>query len=310
MNVRSPSPRSLIVIAALSLGGVAAGCGSDSAPVTDSSFGVGPPAVSADVATTLGAVTTAGADDHRCACAGRRLADDRLADHRRSSAAAGAGRLALRDRRLRPAGAGDEPSGRLGGVRGRATGSGRGRDRPVERCRARHQRPHQCQAESRACSVSRSTRPPTSPTSTTRRRPGTRSSRSSPSIRQPACSIRRRVREVLTVEQPYSNHNGGQLAFGPDQLLYIGLGDGGSGGDPQRNALDLGSRLGKILRIDPVANGDQPFTVPADNPFVDTAGRRPDDLGVRIAQSVALLVRSRRPAICGSPTSARATGKR
>ena len=82
-------------------------------------------------------------------------------------------------------------------------------------------------------------------------------------------------REVLTVEQPYSNHNGGQLAFGPDQLLYIGLGDGGSGGDPQRHALDLSSRLGKILRIDPEASGDQPFTVPADNPFVSTSGADP-----------------------------------
>ncbi|HYN33583.1 MAG TPA: PQQ-dependent sugar dehydrogenase [Ilumatobacteraceae bacterium] len=82
-------------------------------------------------------------------------------------------------------------------------------------------------------------------------------------------------REVLTVDQPYSNHNGGQLAFGPDQLLYIGLGDGGSGGDPQRYALDLESRLGKILRIDPVVSADQPFTVPADNPFVDTAGADP-----------------------------------
>jgi len=82
-------------------------------------------------------------------------------------------------------------------------------------------------------------------------------------------------REVLTVNQPYRNHNGGQLAFGPDQLLYIGLGDGGSGGDPERHALDLGSRLGKILRIDPVADGDQPYTVPADNPFVDTAGADP-----------------------------------
>ena len=77
------------------------------------------------------------------------------------------------------------------------------------------------------------------------------------------------LREVLTVDQPYSNHNGGQLAFGPDQLLYIGLGDGGSGGDPERHALDLLSRLGKILRIDPVAAVDgSPFTVPADNPFV------------------------------------------
>jgi glucose/arabinose dehydrogenase len=82
-------------------------------------------------------------------------------------------------------------------------------------------------------------------------------------------------REVLTVAQPYSNHNGGQLAFGPDQLLYIGLGDGGSGGDPERYALDLGSRLGKILRIDPVPTDGQPFGVPADNPFVGIPGADP-----------------------------------
>lgn len=75
-------------------------------------------------------------------------------------------------------------------------------------------------------------------------------------------------REVLTVDQPYGNHNGGQLAFGPDQLLYIGLGDGGSGGDPERHALDLTSRLGKILRIDPRPDGAEPFMVPSDNPFV------------------------------------------
>jgi len=83
------------------------------------------------------------------------------------------------------------------------------------------------------------------------------------------------LREVLTVDQPYSNHNGGQLAFGPDQLLYIGLGDGGSGGDPERHALDLTSRLGKILRIDPVAADGSPFTVPADNPFVDDPAADP-----------------------------------
>jgi glucose/arabinose dehydrogenase len=83
------------------------------------------------------------------------------------------------------------------------------------------------------------------------------------------------LREVLTVEQPYTNHNGGQLAFGPDQLLYIGVGDGGSGGDPERYALDLTSRLGKILRIDPVEAGGEPFTVPSDNPFVDTPGADP-----------------------------------
>jgi glucose/arabinose dehydrogenase len=82
-------------------------------------------------------------------------------------------------------------------------------------------------------------------------------------------------REVLTVAQPFANHNGGQLAFGPDLMLYIGLGDGGSGGDPQRLALDLGSRLGKILRIDPVVTDGRPFGVPADNPFVETPGADP-----------------------------------
>jgi glucose/arabinose dehydrogenase len=58
------------------------------------------------------------------------------------------------------------------------------------------------------------------------------------------------ARELLAVEQPYSNHNGGQLAFGPDGLLYVGMGDGGSGGDPESRAQDLGDRLGKLLRID------------------------------------------------------------
>ena len=86
---------------------------------------------------------------------------------------------------------------------------------------------------------------------------------------------RNSYRELLTIDQPYSNHNGGQLAFGPDQLLYVGVGDGGSGGDPDRYALDLSSRLGKILRIDPLSDGDQPFTVPDDNPFVGQAGADP-----------------------------------
>lgn len=78
-------------------------------------------------------------------------------------------------------------------------------------------------------------------------------------------------REVLVVEQPHDNHNGGELAFGPDGLLYVGLGDGGSADDPDRRALDLGDLLGKILRIDPA--GD-PYTVPADNPFVGVEGSR------------------------------------
>ena len=83
-------------------------------------------------------------------------------------------------------------------------------------------------------------------------------------------------RTVITIDQPYKNHNGGKVEFGPDGMLYIGFGDGGSGGDPERGALDLGEPLGKLLRIDPRANGDHPYTVPADNPFVDVAGALPE----------------------------------
>ncbi len=90
-------------------------------------------------------------------------------------------------------------------------------------------------------------------------------------------------REVLTVDQPFANHNGGELAFGPDDMLYIGFGDGGSADDPNRSALDASSRFGKILRIDPVASDDAPFTVPDDNPFVDVEGAEPAiwSLGLR-----------------------------
>lgn len=75
-------------------------------------------------------------------------------------------------------------------------------------------------------------------------------------------------RRVLTVDQPFENHNGGELAFGPDGFLYIGLGDGGLADDPHRSALDVTSPLGKILRIDPAQNGSAPYSVPSDNPFV------------------------------------------
>jgi glucose/arabinose dehydrogenase len=63
------------------------------------------------------------------------------------------------------------------------------------------------------------------------------------------------ARELLAVDQPYANHNGGQLAFGPDGLLYVGMGDGGSGGDPDDRAQDLGDRLGKLLALDVDAGG-------------------------------------------------------
>lgn len=79
---------------------------------------------------------------------------------------------------------------------------------------------------------------------------------------------------LITQDQPYANHNGGQLAFGPDGYLYLGLGDGGSGGDPQGNGQNLGTLLAKLLRLDvSVAEG---YAVPDSNPFVATPGAKPE----------------------------------
>jgi glucose/arabinose dehydrogenase len=72
---------------------------------------------------------------------------------------------------------------------------------------------------------------------------------------------------ILAAEQPFANHNGGQIAFGPDGMLYIALGDGGSGFDPQDHGQRLDTLLGKILRID--VDGARPYEVPPDNPFQD-----------------------------------------
>jgi glucose/arabinose dehydrogenase len=79
-------------------------------------------------------------------------------------------------------------------------------------------------------------------------------------------------RTLVAVDQPYANHNGGNLAFGPDEMLYLGLGDGGAGGDPEGRAQDPSTLLGKLLRLDPTAEPP----VPADNPFVGD-----DPLGAR-----------------------------
>ncbi len=85
---------------------------------------------------------------------------------------------------------------------------------------------------------------------------------------------------LLTIAQPYANHNGGALAVGPDNMLYIGTGDGGSSGDPERTALNTTSLLGKILRINPDANG---YDIPADNPYVANTNAKPEiwSIGLR-----------------------------
>jgi glucose/arabinose dehydrogenase len=90
-----------------------------------------------------------------------------------------------------------------------------------------------------------------------------------PNLADPATGV-----TILAVDQPFGNHNGGQVLFGPDGLLYVMLGDGGAGGDPGGRGQSLGDLLGSILRIDPVDGGG--YAVPADNPFVGSPGARPE----------------------------------
>jgi glucose/arabinose dehydrogenase len=77
-------------------------------------------------------------------------------------------------------------------------------------------------------------------------------------------------RVIFTLDQPSSNHNGGQITFGPDGMFYIALGDGGGGGDPGGNGQNPNTLLGSLLRID--VDGGNPYSVPANNPFVGSAG--------------------------------------
>jgi glucose/arabinose dehydrogenase len=92
--------------------------------------------------------------------------------------------------------------------------------------------------------------------------------------RNPLVARAATLRTVLVIPHPgHTNHNGGQLAFGPDGLLYISSGDGGGSQDPDDSAQDRGSLLGKILRIDPRRGGGRPYSVPAGNPYVGAPGR-------------------------------------
>ena len=117
-------------------------------------------------------------------------------------------------------------------------------------------------------------------------------------------------RTVITVEQPFGNHNGGQITFGPDGYLYYGLGDGGSGGDPDRLALDPSTLLGKLLRIDPMTpSGDLGYTIPATTRW-SAAGARPEIWSSGLRNYVALLVRRRVQVTCGSAMSAKAHSRR
>ncbi|MBK8185333.1 MAG: PQQ-dependent sugar dehydrogenase [Candidatus Competibacteraceae bacterium] len=100
------------------------------------------------------------------------------------------------------------------------------------------------------------------------------------SHRRPSLALAGSERRVLAVTQPYANHNGGQLQFGPDGFLYIAMGDGGGSGDPENRAQDGGTLLGKLLRID---INRRPYRIPADNPFTTRTEIRPEiwALGLR-----------------------------
>ncbi|HEV7459205.1 MAG TPA: PQQ-dependent sugar dehydrogenase [Solirubrobacteraceae bacterium] len=93
----------------------------------------------------------------------------------------------------------------------------------------------------------------------------------------PDRGVKASARLVLLQRHPAPNHNGGLVLFGPDNLMYVGLGDGGGGNDrhgSRGNAQSLGTVLGKLLRIDPRASGGRAYTVPGDNPFVGRSGVR------------------------------------
>ncbi|MFQ5537274.1 MAG: PQQ-dependent sugar dehydrogenase [Gemmatimonadota bacterium] len=80
----------------------------------------------------------------------------------------------------------------------------------------------------------------------------------------------------LVIEQPFANHNDGQIAFGPDRMIYVGVGDGGGAGDPFGHGQNAGTLLGTILRLDVLTDFNPPYRIPEDNPFVGDPARRPE----------------------------------
>jgi glucose/arabinose dehydrogenase len=102
------------------------------------------------------------------------------------------------------------------------------------------------------------------------------------------------ARVILRVDQPWYNHNGGQIAFGPDGYLYVAIGDGGWEGDPLESGQDLGTMLGKILRLDVDAGGDRPYGIPEGNPYAEASAERLMSLfGITEEEFSRIKVRSR-----------------
>jgi hypothetical protein len=97
---------------------------------------------------------------------------------------------------------------------------------------------------------------------------------SNPDVADPASEL-----VILTADQPFANHNGGQVAFGPDGYLYLGLGDGGGSGDPGNRGQNSSELLGSVLRID--VRSSEPYAVPADNPFLQSAAPEVWSYGLR-----------------------------
>ena len=129
------------------------------------------------------------------------------------------------------------------------------------------------------------------------------------SISNPNIANRSSARRIMTIGQPYSNHNGGMLAFGSDGYLYIGMGDGGRRGDPGNRAQNLNSLLGKMLRID--INGTssgRAYRIPATNPWVGKPGL--DEIWSRGLRNPWRFSFDRVNGTCGSATSARAATRR